>query len=328
MTVEEVSARKARYADFCSSTYVPIYSLPWWMDAVCGSDNWGVWLHESGGGVDAAMPYYLEEREHGLYITKAPLTQNNGIVFRYPQGQGAIARAKFEERVVREAMAFVDSLGLAVYEQQYQTSFTNWLPFSWLGCEALTRYTYVIEDTSDLDAVWAGMSSSYRKNIKKGRRNGTVEVCDDPDLFYREHSKVFERQGLPVPFGRGLWGRLWSATGEASASRALISRASDEAVASVLFLVWDERRVYHLLGGTMPGYNCLETYNALTWEGIRLAHEMGLAYDFEGSMIERISKSFREFGGVPESYFRVRRVYSPEVIRMEAELKVKGLEAG
>ena len=68
----------------------------------------------------------------------------------------------------------------------------------------------------------------------------------------------------------------------------------------------------------MPGYGQYETYNAWTWRGIELAHEKGLAYDFEGSMIERISKSFREYGGVPKQYFRVRKVFSPEVIEREA----------
>ena len=30
---------KERYEQFCASTYVPIYSKPWWLDAVCGSDE-------------------------------------------------------------------------------------------------------------------------------------------------------------------------------------------------------------------------------------------------------------------------------------------------
>ena len=86
--------RKARYVTFCDEVYIPIYSKPWWMDAVCGPENWDVWLHEDGSGrVDAAMPYYLERREHGLYITKAPLTQTNGITFRHPHGAYCVAKS-------------------------------------------------------------------------------------------------------------------------------------------------------------------------------------------------------------------------------------------
>ncbi len=35
---------KEKYQAFCEHTYVPIYSKPWWMDAVCGPENWDVWL--------------------------------------------------------------------------------------------------------------------------------------------------------------------------------------------------------------------------------------------------------------------------------------------
>ena len=94
-----------------------------------------------------------------------------------------------------------------------------------------------------------------------------------------------------------------------------------------MFLVWDDRAAYPLLGGSMPEHRTLETYSMLTWESIRVAHEKGLAYDFEGSMIERIAKSFREYGGTPELYFRIRKVYSPEVVRMEAERKIALLES-
>ena len=137
-------SRKKIYLRFCKEGYIPIYSQPWWMDTVCGPEDRDVWVHEDEDGVvDAALPCYFEERAHGRYITKAPLTQNNSIVFRHPEGVRTVARAKFEERVVREATAWVDSLGLAVYEQQYPTTFTNLLPFSWNGCTALPRYTYV-----------------------------------------------------------------------------------------------------------------------------------------------------------------------------------------
>ena len=73
---------KEKYAEFCKTTYVPIYSKPWWLDAICKPENWDVWLYESGGNILAVMPYYMEKRGNYNYITKAPLTQNNGIIFK------------------------------------------------------------------------------------------------------------------------------------------------------------------------------------------------------------------------------------------------------
>ena len=72
---------KTTYDRFCEKTYVPIYSKPWWLDAVCGADNWNVWIYKKGESVLAAMPYYFETRGEYKYITKATLTQNNGIIF-------------------------------------------------------------------------------------------------------------------------------------------------------------------------------------------------------------------------------------------------------
>lgn len=212
--------RKERFAAFCETTYVPIYSKPWWMDAVCGPESWDVWLFEQGGEVAAAMPYYLEERAHGRYITKAPLTQNNGIVFRHPAGAGPIARAKFEERVVDAACAFVEGMGLAVYEQQFHPSFSNWLPFSWNGYQALPRYTYVIEDTGDLEKVWDGVSAKRRSCIKKGMRNVATYADLPPMRSSRSMRKCSAGRGSSAP-SRTICGRSWNPHAErgAAASR-------------------------------------------------------------------------------------------------------------
>lgn len=75
----------------------------------------------------------------------------------------------------------------------------------------------------------------------------------------------------------------------------------------------------------MPEYAKLDAYSALTWDEIELAHELGLSYDFEGSVIKRISKSFREYGAIPKLYFRIRKVFNPEIIREEAENNIRQL---
>ena len=322
-----VSANKEKYSQFCEKTYVPIYSLPWWMDAVCGSENWDVWLYESGGEVSAAMPYYLEDREFGLYVTKAPLTQNNGIIFRYPPGQRVVAQAKFEERVIRAAMMHVDSMGLAVYEQQYQTTFTNWLPFYWSNCTAFPRYTYVIDKEKSIEDAWKYVSPKQRSVIRKGAK-AVISYADiDKATFYQLHREVFVRQGLECPFSEELWSRLYTACLDRNRCRALGAMREDGSIASVIFLVWDERRMYHLLGGGMADFRAEDTYAALVWHAIELSREMGLTYDFEGSMRERISKSFREFGGTPELYFRIRKIYSSDVARMELDKQLQVIEA-
>lgn len=307
---------KEEYKKFCEKVYVPIYSKPWWLDAVCGEDNWDVWLCVHNNEIIAAMPYYHEMRGQWKYVTKALLTQNNGIIFKYPAGAKEIAKRKFEEKVIDQACEYLKEINIDVYEQQYHYNFKNWLPFFWNNYTEITRYTYVIEDTSDIQKVWDNISSSYKKNIKKGNSNGTL--CEiDADTFYQEHEKIFLKQGMECPFTYHQWIRIYQTCLEQDSGRILCMKNSDGHIASILFLIWDEESVYHLLGGNIPEFQKLETYNALTWEGIKIAAQKGLKYDFEGSVIKRISKSFREYGGEAKPYFRIRKIFNPEILEFE-----------
>lgn len=310
---------KVRYQKFCQSVYVPIYSKPWWMDAVCGSENWNVWLYQNGEEVLAAMPYYSETRGNYRYITKALLTQNNGILFRYSPESKAVARQIFEEKVINAACEFIQSLNLDVYEQQFHYDFKNWLPFFWNYYTAIVRYTYVLEDIKDIDAAWEILSSKARKLVKKGKRNAEIKKGLNPHVFFYEHEKVFLKQGLQCPFSKDQWMRIYEVCKANDACEIFYAQEAGGNIASVLFLVWDERSAYLLLGGSVPEFQTLDTYSAVIWESIKFASEMGLKYDFEGSVIKRISKSFREFGGEPKPYFRIRKVFNPEIMRAETE---------
>ena len=123
---------KESYLEFCKSTYVPIYSKPWYMDAICLPEHWDVWMYEKSGNRYAAMPYYVEyrgDRKQYKYITKAPFTQTNGIVFLEDECRHKIAQAEMEKKAIDAACEYIKTLGLDVYEQQYSHTFTNWSPF-------------------------------------------------------------------------------------------------------------------------------------------------------------------------------------------------------
>lgn len=316
---------KEIYNRFCNEVYIPIYSKPWWLDAICLPENWDVWIYEENGSVLAAMPYYFENRNGRKYITKAQLSQNNGIIFNYPKDAKAVTKAIFEEKVIDKACDFIRSLNLDVYEQQYTTSFNNWLPFYWHYYNAITRYTYIIDDTSNLDFVWEGIASKRRSVIKKGQKNTSLSTQMTISSFYLEHEKIYSKQGLNCPFSYDVWVRLASACIEHGAGQISCRMTEEGKVAAVSFVVWDEKNLYKLMGGPIPEYANLDAYSALTWDEIELSHKMGLTYDFEGSVIKRISKSFREYGATPKAYFRIRKVFNPEIIKEEAEYCIKQL---
>lgn len=314
-----LNTNKDKYNSFCEKTYIPIYSKPWWLDAICLPENWDVWVYEENNNILAAMPYYFVMRNGRRYITKAPLSQNNGIIFNYPDNSKPVARAIFEEKVIDKACEFIKSKNLDVYEQQFHYSFTNWLPFFWNYYSSITRYTYIIEDTSNIESVWDDVSSKRRSVVRKGQKNSSLSLDISIEEFYAEHEKIYIKQGLKCPFSFELWNRLASSCIEHNSGRISCRLAEDGKVAAVSFVVWDEKSLYKLMGGPIPEYSKIDAYSALTWDEIELAHDLGKIYDFEGSVIKRISKSFREYGATPKPYFRIRKVFNPDIVREEAE---------
>ena len=113
------------------------------------------------------MPYYMEQRGPYRYVTKAPLTQNNGLLFRKDDTRKAVTEAELQEKIINAACAFIKEMRVDVYEQQFHHSFQNWQPFFWNNYTNVLRYTYVILDTSDMDQVFSNFSANYRKNIRK-----------------------------------------------------------------------------------------------------------------------------------------------------------------
>lgn len=84
---------KKRYIMFCNrESWVPIFSQTWWMDCICGAENWDVFLIGNGNDIQAALPYYIVWTKKGKCIKRAMLTQNNGLLIKYPANTTNISK--------------------------------------------------------------------------------------------------------------------------------------------------------------------------------------------------------------------------------------------
>ena len=312
---------KEMYQVFSNNSYVPIFSQSWWLDVVCGSNNWDVWLYVSGGNILAAMPYYYTIKGKYKYITKAPLTQNNGIIFNSKHEVKLASREEFEQKVIDSACEWIKNANLDVYEQQYHYTFTNWQPFFWHNYECQVRYTFVIENTDNMLEVMNGYTAKIRSTIKKGQKNTEIVYNIEPHHFYFEHEKVFTKQGLKCPFSYELWDKLYEECLIRNCGMTLAAMDENKNVHSLAYLVWDTRSVYLLLGGSIPDFSSSDSYSYVIHTSIEFASRLHLKFDFEGSMIARVAKSIRQFGGEAKPYFRIRKVFNDDVLVQEFEIK-------
>lgn len=304
---------KEKYQCFCANGYVPVFSQPWWLDAVCGEEHWDVYIVEKGGSYVAAMPYYFEERNGYKIITKAKNTQNNGIIIRYPNEQKYVTKLDYEEVIINEIIDYIETLGVDKYEQQYHYEFTNWLPFFWRGYEEITRYTYVIENTFDMKKVEENYTSNVRKNLRKAKRQVHLrENGISIEKFYEINRMSFERQGKRIPYSLDFVRSIYDAGNKRDAVKILAAEDNTCNIHSVAFLVWDEEAVYYLLNGTNPEFKSSQANCFLIHESIKIASDMGKRFDFEGSVIKSIERAFREYGGVRKPYFRIYKTFNKD----------------
>lgn len=301
---------KALYEKFCEKVYIPIFSKPWWLDAVCGENNWGVHVAEKSGILLGAMPYYVENRNGYDIITKAHHSQNNGIIINYAQCEKYVAQIDRQEEVINTMCDYIENLGVDKYEQQYHYSFTNILPFIWRGYKQMVRYTYVIDDTSDMDKVCADFKYIVRNQIKKAEKIVTVKEGMDIERFYDINKSSYDRQGIEVPFSLKLVKRIED-TCIAHGCRKILYTQDDEGnIHSVAYLIWDETTVYFLINGIDNDYMWSQSNSLLIRESIRVAHDLGKKFDFEGSVLKPIEHIFRGFGARQKMYFRIYNTFT------------------
>jgi hypothetical protein len=218
--------------------------------------------------------------------------------------------AKLATRIAREAELV--HLLVEQFPKHDSASFTlpsritNWMPFHWLGFRQTTRYSYVIDASQPLEDTWSGMAEATRRAIRKAQANLDIAEASAPTLWSLTKSS-FGHQGRRSPYDTE---RLAAAVHAAQAhSSGLVLAALDSQgnAHAGAFFVWDDQRCYYLVGGADPDLRSSGAMSLVLWNGIRLAHERGLVFDFEGSMIAPIERFFRGFGGSPEPYSHVVR---------------------
>lgn len=276
---------------------------PWWLDAVAPG-AWDEVTVEKGGQCFARMPYVLGKKRGHTLLTMPPLTQALGPWLRPYSGKYA-GRLSEEKKLMT---ALIDQLPpFGRFVQRFHHSITNWLPFYWKGFQQTTRYTYVIEDLTDLEAVWEETRQNIRTDVRKAKKQVEVRTDLDVHAFLDLNDKTFKRQGLNPPYSRELVERLDQACRDHQCRRIFFAEDGQGQRHAAIYLVWDEQAAYYLMGGADPALNQSGATGFLIWEAIKYAATVTGSFDFEGSMMEPVERFVRAFGARQKPYFEVTR---------------------
>lgn len=300
-------SKKEIYLKICHDYEVPLFSQYYWMDAVCGKDNWDVIIAEKNGNILGTLVYYLNEINGEFEIRKAPLTQNNGIIYYYPLDIKYERKIAFENRVANLIIDEIEKLDIIKYRQYFHHNFTNWLPFYWRGYSQTTRYTYIIKDTSNMDLLYKNLSGNVRKHLKKANELVTVKNKMNPKKFYELNIKTFSRQNIQIPYDFETFDKLYNNLEKNNSMEIFYAIDKEENIHSAALFAFDKNSVYYLMSGSNEKFRSSQSLTLLIYEGIKLASSLGKSFDFEGSMKINIEKFFRQFGAKQKLYFDIQK---------------------
>lgn len=309
---------KEKYRNFCKKEKnIPIFSKDWWLDCVCGIDNWDVVLVEKGGEIFASMPYYKKQKIFFDIITMPQLTQNMGVYIKYPPKQKYYKKLSWQKDIMLSLIEQLPNFDLFI--QNFSRNIDNWLPFCWKKYSQTTRYTYVIENTT-IENLEKNLETDIRRRRRRASENGIVVVeSNEVDKFYELNKMTFTRQGLEIPYSFELVKKLHDVCLKNSSVKMYFAKDKEENIISANFLVYDHNTVYYLMGGIDPNKKDLGGMDVVQFESIKFALNSGRCFDFEGSMIENIEKYFRGFGAIQKPYFTISKTNS-RILKMKHAL--------
>lgn len=303
-----MASNKEKYRALCQTDdSIPVFLKDWWLDAVCGDQYWDVAIVEEGNSIKAAYPYRKSTRMGLTMLNMPALTSGWGPWVKYPSDQKYASRLSYEHQITSELIEQLPAFDYFNHRFRYDT--VNGLPFFWKGFSLTTRYTYVIEDLTNLTSVWDNLNSSARSQIRKAEKVVSIVETEDVSELYRFSELIFKRQDNRIPYTFEFLKRLDAACAQHQSRKILIAKDPDGRIHAALYLTWDKQSAYYLAGGIDPEASG-GVFSLLMWKAIEHASKVTQKFNFEGSMIEPVERFFRSFGPKQLAYLQVQKINS------------------
>lgn len=300
---------KGIYREFCKiQKDIPIFSKDWWLDSVCGLDGWNVAIVQKGGEIVASMPYVVTKK-HGFDVIYMPqFTQTMGSYIVYPENQQYYKRLSWEKELMSE---LIDNLpNFDHFEQNFHSRITNWLPFYWKGFKNTTKYSYRIPSIKNIQEVFNNFAHSKRKNINKAKNIVDIKFDLSCDEFYKNHEMTLKKQKAQISYTKETFENIYNNAYANNSGRTIYAIDKDGNIHGALFVIWDNESAYDLISTIDPDFRNSGAASLLVYKMIEYVSSFVDIFDFEGSMIEYVENSFRQFGAIQTPYFTISKTNS------------------
>jgi hypothetical protein len=305
MGVEERQA----YEAFCESAQVPDYNRPWWLDAVCGKEGWGVAMaKDKRGEWAAALPYFKSSLKGLPALRQPPLMPYMGL-WRYPDyaSSSTAKRFTFDRQVVPELLEQLPKVVL--HSQKLHHTTENWLPFYWAGYQQQLRYHFIVLQLKDEQALYRSFNRSVKYSITHGPEQLEMVQSEAIEHLFELLTQMYDRQGLTLPITMPLVKKIYEAVQTHGQGELLFARHKDGTMHSGAFLLHTAGVSYPLIAGNGPGSRESGAFQYLMWTCMQRSAAHSDTFNFLGSMMPNVAPGLNGFRAVPVPYFEVYRAW-------------------
>jgi hypothetical protein len=296
-----------------------VFCRSWWLRAVC-QDRFQICALRKGGRLVAGIPLPFHRKAGVTSITMPALTQTLGPILLPSSKTTYEGRLSDEMELLEELVAAVPKSH--IFSMHFHYNLTNWLPFCWAGYQQTTRYTYIIPDLTDLNAVFSSFAHSKRANIRKAEGLVTVHTDLAPRDFYENHKMTLRKQGEAISYSYDFFKRIHDAACERSGCKTFYALDKNDNIHAAVFIIFDCKSAYYLISSIDPDYRDSGSATLLLRGAMAYVSQYTNRFDFEGSMIEGVENSFRKFGGFQTPYFRIFKHTTFPPVRLYAAMVI------
>lgn len=297
---------KEIYRSYCESKEeLLLFHQAWWLDAVCGKDNWDVSLcFDKEKQLQGALPYYFQHKFGFLLLRQAVLTPYMGPIIIYPRAQKKLAyQYAHEKKVIDELVKNLPSY--AYFNQHCNPAFTNGQPFYWNGLQQENYYTYTLNLERPYQEIEMEFEGRVRTDIRKADQGFHFKETDDISLFYALNKKSFDHQNIEIPYSLDFLKRLDNELKSRGKRHIHLLSDTNNIPHAGAYIVKHSDRIYTLMIGSDPALRKSGAV-AMLVSKIILKHKSDVkSLDFCGSMIEKFQRIFRSFGAKQATYLRI-----------------------
>ena len=293
---------KVIYRSLCEKhKEIPLFMQAWWLDA-SSKDKWDVILCKNGDEIVGFFVFSYQEKFGKKIITNHPLTQYAGPYIFYPENISASAIHSLENKVYTSITEQLEAKNIDFIEINCHYSFKNWQQFYWNGYKQTTKYTYVLEDLSNIERLLSEMSTQRRRKIKNNTRDYYVSLDLSAEDFYNSYNEHLKDQNKTIFYIKDYFIGLYNACKERNQGQILALYNDENELLVSIWTIWDNESAYNMILNTNKKRKCSVNTTLLVWETLKFLKDKTKKFDFEGSMIQNSAIGNQQYGAIAIPY--------------------------